>query len=170
MNSNRLIGILLIVFGLILGVVSAAWLFTNEDLEGPARILGLALVLVVLVAPLVGGGIYLTAFGGREAAQQQAASQQRKLLNIVQTRGQVRVDDAAVELQVPREQVREMVYALVGLGVFSGYVKWDEGVLYSSEASRLRDLKQCPNCGGQIELSGKGIASCRFCGTEFFLS
>lgn len=69
-----------------------------------------------------------------------------------------------------REQVREMVYALVGLGVFSGYVKWDEGVLYSSEASRLRDLKQCPNCGGQIELSGKGIASCRFCGTEFFLS
>lgn len=170
MNSNRLIGILLIVFGVILGGVAAAWLFTNEGLEGPARILGLALALIVLVGPLVGGGIYLTAFGGREAAQQQAASQQRKLLNIVQTRGQVRVDDVAVELQVPRSEVREMIYALVGLGVFSGYIKWDEGVLYSSEASQLRDLKQCPNCGGEITLSGKGIATCRFCGTEFFLS
>lgn len=169
MNSNRLIGILLIVFGAILGVVAAVWLFTNEGLEGPARILGLALVLVVVV-PLVGGGIYLIAFGGREAARQQVASQQRKLLNIVQTRGQVRVDDVAVELQVPRDEVREMVYALVGLGVFSGYIKWDEGILYSSEASQLRELKQCPNCGGAIELSGKGMATCRFCGTEFFLS
>lgn len=170
MNSNRLIGILLIVFGAILGGVATVWLFTNEGLEGPARILGLALVLVVLVAPLVGGGIYLTAFGGREAARQQVASQQRKLLNVVQTRGQVRVDDVAVELQVPRDEVREMVYALVGLGVFSGYIKWDEGILYSSEASQLRELKQCPNCGGAIELSGKGMATCRFCGTEFFLS
>lgn len=170
MNSNRLIGILLIIFGLVIGAVAAAWLFTNEGLEGPARILGLAIVLIVLVAPLVGGGIYLTAYGGREAARAQAAGQQRKLLNMVQTRGQLRVDDAAVELQVPREQIREMVYSLVGLGVFSGYVKWDEGVLYSSEASHLRELKQCPNCGGEIELSGKGVAKCRFCGTEFFLS
>lgn len=170
MNSNRLIGILLIVFGAVIGVVAAAWLFTNDGLEGPARILGLALVLAVLVAPLVGGGIYLAAFGGREAARAQAAGQQRKLLNMVQTRGQLRVDDAAVELQVARDDVREMVYSLVGLGVFSGYVKWDEGVLYSSEASQLRELKQCPNCGGEITLSGKGVAKCRFCGTEFFLS
>ena len=79
MNSNRLIGILLIVFGAVLGIVAAAWLFTNEGLEGPARILGLALALVVLVAPLVGGGIYLTAFGGREAQRQQAASQEPAL-------------------------------------------------------------------------------------------
>ena len=170
MNSNRLIGILLIIFGAVIGVVAAAWLFTNDGLEGPARILGLALVLAVLVAPLVGGGIYLAAFGGREAARAQAAGQQRKLLNMVQTRGQLRVDDAAVELQVARDDVREMVYSLVGLGVFSGYVKWDEGVLYSSEASQLRELKQCPNCGGEITLSGKGVAKCRFCGTEFFLS
>jgi hypothetical protein len=167
---NRLFGILLIVLGLIVGVIAAAWLFTNEDLTGPARILGLGIALVVLVAPMVGGGVYLTAFGSREAQQQRDAAKQRTLLNIVQTRGQVSIDDLVIEMQVPRDEVREMIYSLVGLGVFSGYIKWDEGVLYSSEASQLRDLKTCPNCGGEIELSGKGVAQCRFCGTEFFLS
>jgi len=122
------------------------------------------------VAPLVGGGVYLLAFGGQQARQEAEAARQRTLLNVVQTRGQVRLDELAVELQLPRDRIKDMVHDLVGLGVFSGYVKWDEGVLYSSDAQQLRDLKQCPNCGGEITLSGKGIATCRFCGTEFFLS
>lgn len=170
MNLNRLAGVMLVVVGLAVGVLSAAWLFTNEDLEGPARILGLAIALLVLVAPLVGGGVYLLAFGGQQARQEAEAARQRTLLNVVQTRGQVRLDELAVELQLPRDRIKDMVHDLVGLGVFSGYVKWDEGVLYSSDAQQLRDLKQCPNCGGEITLSGKGIATCRFCGTEFFLS
>lgn len=170
MNLNRLVGIVLIVVGALVGIIAAAWLFTNEDLEGPARLLGLAIVLLVLVAPLVGGGLYLTVFGGQEAHQQQEASQQRKLLNIVQSRGSIDLNDMALEMQMPRDQVKDTIYNLVGLGVFSGYVNWDKGVLYSSEASKLRELKNCPNCGGEIQLTGKGIASCRFCGTEFFLS
>ncbi len=170
MNSNRLIGIILIVVGVVIGLVAVAWLFTNPGLEGTARILGLGIVLLVLVAPLVGGGIYLATMGGKEARQQSEASQQRKLLNIVQSRGEARLDDVAVEMQLPRDQIKDMIYSLVGLGVFSGYINWDKGVLYSSEASKLRDLKQCPNCGGEITLGGKGIAKCRFCGTEFYLS
>ena len=170
MNTSKLTGITLIVLGVILGIVAGAWLFTNDDLEGPARILGLGIVLAVIVAPLVGTGIYLTFYGGREAKQQAEANQQRKLLNIVQSRGQVAISDLAVEMQVPRDQIRDMVHSLVGLEVFSGYINWDKGVLYSSQASQLRELKQCPNCGGEIELSGKGIARCRFCGTEFYLS
>jgi hypothetical protein len=170
MNLNRLVGIVLIVVGVLVGIIAAAWLFTNEDLEGPARLLGLAIVLLILVAPLVGGGLYLTAFGGQEARQQQEASQQRKLLNIVQSRGSINLNDMALEMQMPRDELKDTIYALVGLGVFSGYVNWDKGVLYSSEASKLRELKNCPNCGGEIQLTGKGVATCRFCGTEFFLS
>jgi len=170
MNLNRLVGVILIVLGLAVGVIAAAWLFTNEGLEGPARILGLGIALVVLVAPLVGAGIYMAAFGGQQAREQQEASRQRKLLNIVQTRGQVKMDDLVLEMQLPREEVKNMIYSLVGLGVFSGYVNWDKAVLYSSDASHLRELKQCPNCGGEITLSGKGVAKCRFCNTEFFLS
>jgi hypothetical protein len=170
MNLNRLAGIVLIVVGIAVGAIAAAWLFSNDDLTGPARILGLGLALIVLVAPMVGAGIYLAAFGGKQARQDVEASQQRRLLNIVQTRGQVKLDEVVVEMQVPRERVRDLLYSLVGLGVFSGYINWDKGVLYSSEASQLRELSKCPNCGGEIELSGKGVARCRFCGTEFFLS
>jgi hypothetical protein len=170
MNLNRLSGIMLVVLGIIVGVVAAAWLFTNDGLRGPARILGLGIALVVLVAPMVGGGIYLAVFGGQQARQQVEATQQRKLLNIVQSRGQVKLDDLVIEMQLPRDQVRDMIHSLVGLGVFSGYINWDDGVLFSSEAGHLRDLKQCPNCGGEITLSGKGVAQCKFCGTEFFLS
>ncbi len=167
---NRTAGIILIVIGVVLGLVAAAWLFTNESLTSTARILGLGIALLVLVAPFVGGGIYLTVQGTGDAKLQVEAGQQRKLLNIVQSRGEVKIDDVALELQQPKDRVRDMIYSLVGLGVFSGYINWDKGVLYSSEASKLRDLKQCPNCGGEIELTGKGVAKCRFCGTEFFLS
>jgi len=167
---NRLAGIILIVVGVVIGIIAAAWLFTNEALTGPARILGLGLALLILVAPLVGGGIYLTVQGTGEAKQQQSAEQQRKLLNIIQSRGQVPISEAVLEMQLPTEKVREMLYSLVGLGLYSGYINWDKGVLYSSEASKLRDMKTCPNCGGEITLSGKGVAHCRFCGTEFFLS
>ena len=167
---NRLVGIILVVVGVVIGLVAAAYLFTNPDLTGPARILGLGLALLVVVAPLVGGGIYLTVQGTGEAKQQVDANQQRKLLNIIQSRGEVKIDDAALEMQQSKDKIRDMLYSLVGLGLYSGYINWDKGVLYSSEASKLRDLKQCPNCGGEIELSGKGVARCRFCGTEFFLS
>ncbi len=167
---NRLVGIILIVVGVVLGLVAAAWLFTNEGLTGPARILGLGIVLLVLVAPLVGFGIYQTVQGTGDAKRNAEAMQQRKLLNMVQSRGTVNIDEVALEMQTPKDKIRDMINSLVGLGVFSGYINWDKGVLYSSEASKLRDLKQCPNCGGEITLTGKGVAHCRFCGTEFFLS
>jgi hypothetical protein len=170
MNTNRLVGLILLFVGISVGVIAVAWLFTNEDLEGPARILGLGLALIVLVAPLAGSGLYLLFSGGQEASRAQAASRQRQLLNIVQSRGQVPITDLALEMQMPREQIKDMVHALVGLGVFSGYINWDKGVLYSSQASQLRELQRCPNCGGEISLTGKGVASCRFCSTEFFLT
>ncbi len=167
---NRASGIILIVIGVVIGLVAAAWLFTNEGLTNSGRILGLGLALLVLVAPLVGGGVYLAVRGAGEARQQVDAAQQRTLLNIIQSRGTAPIDDVALEMQQPKDRIRDMLYSLVGLGLYSGYINWDKGVLYSSEASKLRDLKQCPNCGGEIVLSGKGVARCRFCGTEFFLS
>jgi hypothetical protein len=88
----------------------------------------------------------------------------------VRSRGQVAVADLALETQMSQDAVRALVHELVGLQVFSGYVNWDKGVLYSAEARHLRELKQCENCGGEIVLSGKGVVTCRFCGTEYFLS
>jgi ribosomal protein S27AE len=53
-------------------------------------------------------------------------------------------------------------------GEFTGYMNWDEGLLYSADASKLAH-DRCPRCGGEITLAGKGVAQCAHCGSEIFL-
>jgi len=73
-------------------------------------------------------------------------------------------------LHSSRDEVQSMLYELVNMGLYSGYINWKEGTLYSSEASELRNLDRCKNCGGKLELAGKGVIRCPYCGTEYFLS
>ena len=46
---------------------------------------------------------------------------------------------------------------------------WDEGTLYSRDAAQLHGHK-CPSCGGAVELAGKGVVRCPYCGAEIFLT
>jgi DNA-directed RNA polymerase subunit RPC12/RpoP len=57
----------------------------------------------------------------------------------------------------------------VGKDLFSGAVNWKNGVLFSKEASQLKTDQRCPNCGAKLELVGKGLVICPYCGTEVFL-
>jgi DNA-directed RNA polymerase subunit RPC12/RpoP len=88
---------------------------------------------------------------------------------MVQTQGKVDIANASIELGSTRDEVRELIRNLVGKQLFSGYVDWDGGVLYSVEASKIKD-GTCPKCGGKIELAGKGIVKCAYCGSEVFLT
>lgn len=172
MNSGRLIGIILILIGFGIAILVGFWLAVqvgNEDIEAGGAVLGAVLAFVV-IAPLVGFGIYLYVKGGQEAEEESVMAKQRQLLDIVKSRGQVTVEDMAIEMQADLSQVKNMVHQLVGLQVFSGYINWDDGILYSSDASMLRDLQNCQKCGAPIELVGKGVVACKFCGTEYFLS
>jgi tRNA(Ile2) C34 agmatinyltransferase TiaS len=81
----------------------------------------------------------------------------------------VRVAEVALELNATRDQVKDYIYDLVGKGLFTGYINWEEGVLYSKQASELREGRKCPNCGGELELVGRGVISCPYCGTDIFL-
>jgi Zn finger protein HypA/HybF involved in hydrogenase expression len=171
MNSNRLLGIVLSVLGLGVAVLASLWLAAQVSAEqmttGGALVgAGLAFVPVIL---LIGAGIYLYIRGGGEAEQQSVMQKQRRLMDVISSRGQVTVEDVALEIGVPVSELKEMVHQLVGLQVFSGYVNWSEGTLYSVEADQLRELKQCKNCGGELKLAGKGVVTCPFCGTEYFL-
>ncbi len=94
--------------------------------------------------------------------------QQRQLLNIVSTRGQVSISDLVLEMKSTRDQVEKDLNELVGRGLFSGYVDWNKGMLYSVEASKLQGAQFCPNCGGKLELAGKGIVTCPYCGVADF--
>lgn len=169
---GRIIGIILIAGGIIVGIIVVALMvvYYNEgSLSAGAATLGAVLGIGVLVLPQLGLGTYMLWKGRQEAATAAQAGKQRELLGIIKARGQVDMDEAAIELQASKDEVHEMLHQLVGMGLYSGYINWDEGVLYSREASKLREITQCLNCGGQLELAGKGVIRCPYCGTEYFL-
>jgi predicted ArsR family transcriptional regulator len=106
---------------------------------------------------------------GRVYSAKELRERQMRLAAIVTARGQIRMDDLAHELSAPRELTRTWMYELVKRGEFSGYINWEEGVLYSKEAQRLTEAGRCPHCSGELSLAGKGVIRCRYCSSEIFL-
>jgi hypothetical protein len=169
---GRTLGFVLIAGGIIVAIVVVALMtvYRNEgSLTGGAAVLGMAIGIIVLSLPQLAFGVYLLSRGQTEAVTAARAGKQRQLLGVVKTRGQVPVSDLAIELQTSRDEVQAMLHELVGMGLFSGYINWEKGVLYSQETSKLRDLNRCLNCNGQLTLAGKGVVTCPYCGTEYFL-
>jgi hypothetical protein len=172
MNTGRLVGIILLVVGFGVAVIAGLWLalqVSNDQITSGGAVVGAGIAFIP-VALLAGFGIYMYIQGGKEAVEESAMQKQRQLLDIVKSRGEVSVSDLAMEMQVNADSVKDMVHQLVGLQVFSGYINWDKGTLYSTDASQLRGLEKCKNCGGEIKLVGKGVVTCKFCGTEYFLT
>jgi hypothetical protein len=172
MNTGRLVGIILVAVGFGVAVIAGLWLalqVSSHQISTGGAVVGAGIAFIP-VALLAGFGIYMYVQGGKEAVQESAMHKQRQLLDIVKSRGEVGVSDLAMEMGVKVDDVKSMVHQLVGLQVFSGYINWDKGILYSTDASSLRGLEKCKNCGGEITLVGKGVVVCKFCGTEYFLS
>lgn len=93
---------------------------------------------------------------------------QRQLADVVTAHGQITLAELAAELRAPRDLLREWIYALVRRGGFTGYMNWDEGVIYSAEVHKLAAAGRCPRCGGELALAGKGVIQCEHCGSEIF--
>jgi hypothetical protein len=170
---TRTVGIILLVAAVgacLIGSVLLGTGLAQGNLEPAGAALGFALLAVLLVGPLAAVGVVILVRVRHEEAEDAEAEEQRKILDMVKTRGEVRISDVIIELHSDLPTVQNMIYDLVGMGVFSGYINWDEGILYSEQASELRDLKQCRNCGGALSLAGKGVVKCPYCGTEYFLT
>lgn len=172
MNTGKIIGLILIAAGTVVGLVGTLIGIVNyvggqtETLGGMA--LGIACA-IVLAVPLIGVGVFLFVRGQREATEFADVEKERRLLGMVQAQGQVRLSDVALELDASRDQVKEWVYDLVHKGLFGGYINWDEDTLHSRDAAQLRG-NRCPSCGGELELAGKGVIQCPYCGVEIFLT
>jgi hypothetical protein len=170
-RSGRLVGIILVIVGIVICLGGSAVSYTStrgvESNAAGGFVLG-AVLSVFIAIPFVGAGIYLFVRGRAEEAEMVDVGRQRKILDMVKTRGQVDVTDLVFELSSTSDQVRDDIYKIVGMGLFTGYVNWDDGVLYSKEASQLTGNK-CPNCGGEQEFAGKGVITCQYCGTDVFL-
>ncbi len=171
MSGTRFLGILLTVLGIGIAAIAGLWIASNLSegtLEAGGALLS-AFLVFILVAGLLITGIYFFLRSRNEAQAQSAMETQRKLIDIVKSRGEVDVHQLAIELSTPVDRVKSLTHQLVGLGVFSGYVNWDSGTLYSADARALRELEKCKNCGGALKLVGKGVITCPYCGTEYFL-
>jgi DNA-directed RNA polymerase subunit RPC12/RpoP len=125
--------------------------------------------LVLFSLPWFAVSLYLLLSSRGEIKEETKADKERTILSAVMTRGRVSVADLAIECDLTREQVRDYVYDIIGKDLFRGYVNWEKGELVSAEAAHIKS-DTCPNCGGKVELAGKGLVRCPFCGTETYLS
>ncbi|MGD1994205.1 MAG: hypothetical protein PVI59_13515, partial [Anaerolineae bacterium] len=109
MNVGRVIGIILIVVGVVGCLIGAAVVgatFASGDTQSiGGLVIGLALA-VVLSAPLVAVGVFLLVRGRQEEAAMAEVKKQKKLLGMVRSQGRVNIPEAAVELDVSRDEVK----------------------------------------------------------------
>lgn len=175
-GQGRTIGLILIAAGIIIDLAVIAWGvagLAERQLQPTGFALLLVLVNMVLTLPLVGGGIFLMKKGGAEAVEVDQLRKEQRLVGMVESQGSVSINQAAAELGVSRDQLKAFVYDLVGKGLFTGYIDWKGGKLVAQDASQIEAIATngtCPNCGGQVELGGKGVVRCPYCGSEIFLS
>ena len=169
-GSGRLVGLILIGAAVVVEVLACLWLLgyaAAGSLQPTGFVLGLALAQV-LALPLLGAGIFLMVKGRQEAAEFAEMDKERRVLDIVQTQGKVKISELALQMKSSRDQIQNYLYDLVGKGLFTGYVNWQDGVLVSKTAGEMKTTK-CPNCGGEREVVGKGVVKCPYCGSELFV-
>jgi len=172
-GQGRTIGIILIAIAVVVFVIAAVLVIAQAatgETTATGAILGILIVTIVVVLPLGAGGVYLLVKGKQESTEYAEIAKEKKILNMVLAQGKVSLSEVALELDEPRDRVEDMVRDLVGKELFSGAINWNDGVLYSKQAAEMKAEHKCPNCGGQVELAGKGMIKCPYCGSEVFLA
>lgn len=98
------------------------------------------------------------------------AHKEWELTSVVHGRGTVSLADLSKELRLSEKRIREFLATAMGRGVFAGYVDWNRKQVFSADVAALRGRSGCPNCGGAMDLAGRGLIVCPYCAAEVFLS
>lgn len=104
--------------------------------------------------------------GGMVFTAAYLAEQQRQLLEWLNLRGHVRIEELARLLKTSPATVVDWLYQLVQRGQFNGYINWDKRLIYAADARKIGADSQCPSCGGALAPGGRGRIVCLHCGSE----
>ena len=171
-GGGKTVGLVLMIVSAVLLLVFGAWVltaFSTDETTSGGAVLGLLLAVGVM-APIFGIGAYLFRKGGQEQREYVQVEKEKQILNAVLTRGQVTVTELVAEMQLPQDEIEQMIHDLVGKQLFSGAINWEKGLLYSVESQKLTGDQKCPNCGGDLKFAGKGLIVCPYCGSQVFLT
>lgn len=173
-GQGKLIGGALVALGVAIAGVLVLYGLANRDVLTGGSIALVSGCGVLLGVILAGAGIFFYVNGQSESRDYAEVAKEQQVLNAVQTQGELRIANLAVEMNLGVDQIKRYVYDLVGKGLFTGYVDWQAGKLISQDAGQLartiQDTGKCPNCGAPLALAGKGLIKCGYCGAEFFLA
>ncbi len=171
MGSSKTAGMVLIGVGGLIFIAAGGFMLASVSGGGltlPGAVLGVVLFGLLPLLALGGIGIMLLVRGKVEEADMAIVRQQEQLLGMIQAKGQVSLTEVMLRLKLSREELEQMIYQLVNMGIFSGYIDWSKQMLYSAEASKLNS-PICPNCGGERQVVGKGLVKCPYCGASLFI-
>ena len=159
---GKLAGWVLVGVGLVAGgfLVSGLW-------EGKLQASGFTLGAILFVLPFLAGGIYVLLRSSEEAKSEEKVRREKEILSMIEAKGRVKISEICLDLQLDRPAVEGLLRDLVGKGLFTGSINWQEGLLVSAEAKALGE-RRCPNCGGDLQIAGKGMVRCSFCGSEIY--
>jgi len=130
----------MIGFGFGIAVLVGLWVAIQVSADQPlGSLLGVALIGFVPSALLAGYGAYQYIRVGEEpdVIPDIDVRQQRELVDLIHERGMVTISDASHQLGISEPDVRDAIYQLLELEIFTGDVDWNQGVIYSQKTRKL---------------------------------
>jgi len=172
LGSGRTVGLIVILGGIGLAcvgsLVSVLAVTTIANIAMGWVLLGILFSFIV-PSPLIGFGIRRFRRGQQTLQELATIKKQKMLLLVVKDRGVIALGDLASALNTDIEEVKHLIFDLVGKGLFHGYINWDDGMLFSKHAVVLQGTTHCPYCGGEQRFVGRGIIPCQYCNTQVLL-
>lgn len=160
--AGKVAGLILCLAGLAVAGFLVAGLY-----EGKLQASGFMLGAILFVLPLFAGGVFLWLRSFQEADDLRRVKREKEILTMIEAQGKVKIPDICLNLHLDRPAVEGLIRDLVGKGLFTGSINWQEGLLVSAEAKSLAQ-GMCPHCGGELQIAGKGLVRCPFCGSEIY--
>lgn len=161
--QDSVIGIILII----VGILVAAFLGLGVA-SGALEITGFAAGFIIFVLPFfaVAGYMLVKSFG--EGKQLDSLAKEQRVLDAIRSRGKTTFAEVARVSGLGESEAKAAVDGLVGKNLFTGYLNWKTGEIFSKDAADLAGAKKCPACGAQLEVVGKGMVKCPYCGTQVY--